>query len=98
MTIEDRLAALEKSAGKQEPMVRELRDAFAVTADLEARQIRLLVDQVEEVAKHADWVKGHRAAMKEMEEWMVEHRAAMKVLDERISNLVSGVGEFMRRQ
>jgi uncharacterized coiled-coil protein SlyX len=98
MTIEDRLAALEKSAGKQDAMVRDLRDAVTVTANLEARQSRLLADQVEEVAKHADWLKEHRAAMKEMEERMVEHRAAMVVLDERISNLVSGVGEFMRRQ
>ena len=41
MTIEDRPTALEKSAGKQDAMVRELRSAFSAIVNLEARQSQL---------------------------------------------------------
>jgi hypothetical protein len=36
--------------------------------------------------------------MKEHAQWMKEHKEQMKELDVRIANLVSGFGEFMRRE
>ncbi len=83
MTIEERMDRLERSAGKNDDMVRELRDAVTVTAQLEARQSHLL-------KYHNEWLVSHTEAMK-------LHDEAMKKLDERISGLVSGFGEFMRR-
>ena len=74
---------LEKALGSQDTLVRELRDAVTVTAQLEARQGRVLKE-------HSDWLQSHDRAMK-------EHADQMKALDARIANLVSGVGEFMRR-
>jgi hypothetical protein len=55
-----------------------------VTAQLEARQSRV-------VKEHGEWLAAHERAMK-------EHKDAMKELDVRIANLVSGFGEFMRRE
>jgi uncharacterized coiled-coil protein SlyX len=76
MTIEERMEKLEKALGSQDTLVRELRDAVTVTAQLEARQGRML---------------------KEHGDWLISHQEAMKALDARIANLVSGIGEFMRR-
>jgi len=83
MTIEERMTRLEAAFGPQSDLVRELRDAVTVTAELEARQGRVLKD-------HSAWLVEHDRAMK-------EHREEMKILDARIANLVSGMGEFMRR-
>jgi uncharacterized coiled-coil protein SlyX len=77
MTLEERMDKIEKALGSQDDLVRELRDAVTVTAQLEARQGRVV---------------------KEHGEWLLSHEQAMKALDARIANLVSGVGEFMRRQ
>jgi uncharacterized coiled-coil protein SlyX len=82
MTMEERVDRLEKSLGKNDELVRELRDAVTVTAHLEAAQGRLLKE-------HSKWLVEHNEAI-------AEHKAAMKDLDERISRLVSGFGEFMR--
>lgn len=83
MTIEERMDRLEARLGSQDEMVRELRDAVTVTAQLEARQSHALRD-------HTEWLQEHDRAMK-------AHDAAMKDLDERIRQLVSGFGEFIRR-
>ena len=83
MTIEQRMERLETSAGKNDALVRELRDAVTVTAHLEARQGKVL-------KVHGEWLAAHEAAMK-------EHDQAMKRLDKRIEALVRGMGEFMRR-
>jgi uncharacterized coiled-coil protein SlyX len=84
MTIEERMDRLEKAWGSQDDAVRELRDAVTVTAQLEARQGRV-------VKEHGDWLVA-------LERWKEEHKEAMKDLDVRIANLVSGFGEFMRRE
>jgi uncharacterized coiled-coil protein SlyX len=42
MTLEERMDRLEKSWGSQDDAVRELRHAVTVTAQLEARQGRVL--------------------------------------------------------
>lgn len=84
MTLEERMDKLERALGSQDSLVRELRDAVTVTAQLEARQGRVLQE-------HGEWLKEHAPHMK-------EHDEAMKVLDVRIANLVSGFGEFMRRE
>jgi hypothetical protein len=84
MTIEERMDKLERSLGSQDALVLELRDAVTVTAQLEARQGRL-------VREHGEWLAEHAQHMK-------DHDEAMKDLDLRISNLVSGFGEFMRRE
>jgi uncharacterized coiled-coil protein SlyX len=83
MTLEERMATIEAAFGKQSDLVRELRNAVTVTAELEARQGKVLKE-------HGEWLKEHHAAMK-------AHDEAMKVLDERIAGLVSGFGEFLRR-
>jgi|GEM_PF-1997643 len=79
MTIEERIEKLEKAWGLQDALVKELRDAVTVTAQLEARQGRVLKE-------HGDWLISHDRAMK-------EHEESMKTLDTRIANLVSGIGE-----
>lgn len=83
MTIEERLDRLEAKLGSHDEMVRELRDAFTVMAHLESEQSKALRD-------HREWLIGH-------DRWMLEMRERDKILDERIANLVSGFGEFMRR-
>jgi len=84
MTIEQRMDKIEKALGSNDVLVRELRDAVTVTAQLQARQGRVLKE-------HGEWLESHDRAMK-------EHDARMKELDARIANLVSGIGEFMRRE
>jgi len=90
MTIEERMDRLEAKLGSQDEMVRELRDAVTVTARLEAQQGRLARGHSEAIVEHEKWLQEHDAAMK-------AHDFAMKQLDTRISDLVSGFGEFMRR-
>jgi uncharacterized coiled-coil protein SlyX len=91
VTIDERMDRLERALGSQDVLVRELRDAVTVTATLEARQARAL-------REHGEWLESHDKAMKEHDARMREHDARMKTLDERIANLVSGIGEFMRRE
>jgi uncharacterized coiled-coil protein SlyX len=95
MTIEERMDRLEKAWGSQDDAVRGLRDAVTVTAQLEARQGRV-------VKEHGEWLASHERAMdqyaKERAQFVKEHQEAMKALDVRIANLVSGFGEFMRRE
>jgi len=83
MTLEERMTRIENHFGRHDDMVRELRDAVTVTAELEARQARALKD-------HTQWLQEHEQSMK-------EHKQSMKELDERINNLVSGFGEYLRR-
>jgi len=90
MTLEERMKKMEDAYGTQSDLMRELRDAVNVTAYLEARQGRVLKE-------HGEWLEEHEAAMKGHDAAMKAHDAAMKVLDERIARLVSGFGEFMRR-
>ena len=84
MTIGERVDKLEKFFGAQDAMVKELRDAVTVIAQLEACHGRLLRER-------SEWLVAHDRAMRERDE-------RMKALDERISKLASGVGEFVRRQ
>jgi hypothetical protein len=91
MTLEQRMDKIEKALGSNDELVRELRDAVTVTAQLEARQGRVLKE-------HGEWLESHAQAVKEHAQWMKEHKEQMKELDVRIANLVSGFGEFMRRE
>lgn len=74
MTLQERVDRLEAYFGSQDEMVRELRDAVTITAQLEAR---------------------HSAVLKDHAVWLVEHDKAMLRLDERIANLVSGIGKLI---
>jgi hypothetical protein len=78
MTIEERVDKLEASWGKTDPLVRELRDAVTVTAELENRQGKLVKEHSFRIAEHEDWLK--------------RHEAAMESIDKRIAELVSGTG------
>jgi len=60
MTIEERMDKLEKALGSQDALVRELRDAVTVTAQLEARQGRVLKE-------HGEWLESHEQAMKALD-------------------------------
>jgi uncharacterized coiled-coil protein SlyX len=84
MTIEERMDRLEKRLGQNDELVIELRDALTVTAYLEARQSKVLKEQA--------------GRLVELEEDRKEHKERMKDLDRRIADLVSGFGEFIRRQ
>jgi hypothetical protein len=83
MSLEERVTELEKLAGKHDTLLIQLRDAVTVTAELEARQGRVLKGQADEMAAHADWLRSHQAAMAD--------------LDNRISGLVSGIGKLIER-
>jgi hypothetical protein len=91
MTLEERVAKIERHLGAQDPMVRELRDAVTVTAQLEARQSQALKEHTEFLVQHEKWLREHEISMR-------DHDRRMTSLDERISALVSGMGEFMRRE
>jgi hypothetical protein len=91
MTIEERVDRLEASWGKTDPLVRELRDAVTVTAELEHRQGKLVKEHSYLIAEHREWLQNHEASMK-------RHDAAMEVLDKRIADLVSGIGAFIAAQ
>ena len=91
MTIEERVERLEASWGKTDPLVRELRDAVTVTAELENRQGKLVKEQSYRIAEHEDWLREHKASIK-------RHDAAMELLDKRIAELVSGIGAFIAAQ
>lgn len=84
MTLEERMQKTEAAFGSQSDLMRELRDAVTVTAELEARQSRVLKE-------HTEWLVFHDKALR-------EHDERMKAVDERIARLASGVGEFMRRE
>ena len=95
MTVEERMDRLEKRLGKNDELVMELRDAVTVTAQLEARQSKVL-------KQHSKWLAEHDVALKkhstELEADRKEHNSRMKELDRRIADLVSGFGEFIRQQ
>ena len=97
MTLEERMKKMEDAYGTQSDLMRELRDAVNVTAYLEARQGRVLKEHGEWLEEHEAAMKAHDAAMEAHDAAMKAHDAAMKALDERIARLVSGFGEFMRR-
>lgn len=56
-------------------------------------------------ARHEVWIEEHDRALARHEGWLEEHDRGMrelrerdKLLDDRIAKLVSGFGEFMRRE
>ena len=94
MTIHERMDRLEKSLGKHDPLVIELRDAVTVTASLQAQEAGIVKShalQIEESRR----LREQDAA--EHRQRMAEHRESMRLLDQRIADLVSGFGEFIRR-
>ena len=97
MTMEERVDRLEARLGSQDALVRELRDAVTVTAELEARQSRALRDHTAWLEEHDLAMKAHDASMKAHDLAMLEFRENGKILDRRIADLVSAFGEFIRR-
>lgn len=95
MTLEERMASLEARLGKDDEMIRALRDAVTVNVQMEAANSRALKD-------HANWLVAHDQALIRSREELIRSREEfdhrMKILDERIQNLVSGFGEFIRRE
>jgi hypothetical protein len=98
MTIEERIAGMESRLGKNDELVRELREAMTATALMEARQSRA-------IRQHTEWLEENTLAIQASRNAFDESLKAsrkdfderMKALDVRITNLVSGMGEFMRR-
>jgi uncharacterized coiled-coil protein SlyX len=84
MTIEERMDKIERAFGAQDEMVRELRDAVTVTAQMEAYHSRAMRD-------HAEWLVAHDRGIQEF-------REQGRALDRRIPDLGSAIGEFMRRR
>jgi hypothetical protein len=76
---------------RMQAAITELQEALTVTARIQARHSELLKD-------HIEWLHSHDLAMARHDRDMAEARERGKELDARISALVSGVGEFMRRQ
>jgi hypothetical protein len=79
---------LEKALGSEDALVRELRDAVMVNVELEARQVRVL-------KQRGEWLL-ETEAQRERDRRESAQRGAE--LDKRIADLVSGYGEFMRRE
>jgi hypothetical protein len=50
MTIEERISGMEARLGKNDDLVRELREAMTATAHMEARQSRA-------IRQHTDWLE-----------------------------------------
>jgi hypothetical protein len=109
MTIEERMDKVEAALGKQDALVIELRDAFTVTMALEARHGRMMQDHAEWLSGHDRAMIEFRENAKVFDAQMAElrenaetadarRREENKALDARIANLVSGIGEFMRRE
>jgi uncharacterized coiled-coil protein SlyX len=94
MTLQQRVDKLEAFFGSQDKMVRELRDAVTVTAELEAAQSRRLKEHAHELAAHADWLRRHDDSIQKFVE---EHNRAMKEIDKRIADLVSAIGRLLPR-
>ncbi len=94
MTLEERMDSLEARVGKDDEMIRALRDAVTATAHMEAANSRA-------IKEHAYWlVKQDEAIARSREEHdrrITEHDLAMRELDRRIADLVGGSGEFIRR-
>jgi len=88
MTLEERMAAIEKAYGTQSDLMRELRNAVTVTAELEARQGKVLKEHGQWLASHQEWLARHEAEKR-------EHAERMKELDVGIADLVSGFGAFI---
>ena len=84
MTLEERVARLEQRAGKDDEMVKELREAVIATAAMEALHSRAMKD-------HAHWLVAHDKAIQEQCEFGLK-------LDGRIDALVSAIGSFISRQ
>ncbi|HYA18175.1 MAG TPA: hypothetical protein VEF06_11945 [Bryobacteraceae bacterium] len=91
MTLEERVAWLEQRAGKDDEMVKELREAVTATAAMEARHSRAIKD-------HNEWLVAHDKGMLELREMMRKREEAAVQLDARISALVSAIGAFISRQ
>jgi uncharacterized coiled-coil protein SlyX len=113
MTIEERVDKIETALGKQDDLVIELRDALTVTAALEAQHGRMMKDHAEWLIGHDRAMIEFREKMEvldarrreETKEWderiaklQEQRREDSKELDERIAKLVSGFGEFLRRE
>ena len=84
MTIEERVARLEANWGKDDPLVRELRGAVTVTAEVEHRHRKLVKERSYIMAEHEGWLKRDQAAMEE--------------LDRRIAGIVSAIGALIAAQ
>jgi polyhydroxyalkanoate synthesis regulator phasin len=91
MSLEERVARLEASRGKDDEMVRELRDAVTATAYMEAAHSRAMKD-------HAVWLVAHDEAIVAQRQQMKELGERIDQLGERIDKLVSGIGEFIRQR
>lgn len=81
---ETRITALEQAR-------KELEDAFIVMTHLETKQSNLLKAQAEYVASHEE-------RLKSAEREQATQRELNRDVDKRISDLVSAIGELIRRQ
>jgi hypothetical protein len=111
MTVEERMDRLERALGAHDELIRELRDGLIVNARLQADQERRQeahakwLEEHERAMKAFDERLDRMAAEQErtkaehertLRELAAERDRAKKELDERIANLVSAIGEFIR--
>ncbi|MBV9248663.1 MAG: hypothetical protein JO227_05375 [Acetobacteraceae bacterium] len=80
---ESRITALEQAR-------KELEDAMVVMAHLEKRQ-------AERTKEHASYIANHEKSLADHDKRMKDHDKRMKDLDVRIEQLVSAIGEWIRR-
>ncbi len=78
---------MEARLGKNDELVRELREAMTATAYMEARHSRAITD-------HDNWLAENTLAIQASRKDFDER---MKALDSRITGLVSGIGAFMNK-
>jgi hypothetical protein len=75
---------------RMQAAIKELEETAIVMSHIQAKQSEYLKD-------HIEWLHSHDLAMARHDREMAEARERDKELGERISALVSGIGEFMRR-
>jgi hypothetical protein len=82
---------MESMLRDMEDVIRQLQDTATVMAGIQARQ-------AEALQEHAIWLQEHDRAIAEQRERdkIIDQR--FQELGERIDNLVSGIGEYIRRR
>lgn len=76
-----------------EEAVKQVQDAMVVMGEMQVRQARVQKIQAEELDALRNLLRDGLSAH---EKRMAEHDRLMKDLDERITKLVSGIGELLR--
>jgi hypothetical protein len=71
--------------------IKELQETAIVMSGIQARQAELIKD-------HSDWLHSHDLAVARHDKEIAEARKLGRETDDRIAQLVSAIGELLRKQ